>query len=259
MVKHKLAIIFFIFVICLPGRAAFAQDIQRVKAYFLNGDYRSAINEGEKLLSKDIDKQHSDELYYFLGLSYLKEGNYLRSSDIFAIIISEFKDSRFKDDAKLGLGDTYLLKGELDQAQNHYLDLLKNKPDTKLKAQLYLRLSKIAYKKGDTAAGKAYAEKLSTEMPFSPEAIKDMANLLDGAKGNVCYSVQVGSFSSATNANNLSSILNKNGYPAFVEEGSSRTSDKIYRVKVGRFSSRQEADATNEKLIRQGYPTKITP
>jgi len=53
-----------------------------------------------------------DELYYLLSLSYLKDGNYLRASDIFEIILREFKGSRFKEDALLALGDTYFLRGD---------------------------------------------------------------------------------------------------------------------------------------------------
>ncbi|MGA2775536.1 MAG: SPOR domain-containing protein [Candidatus Omnitrophota bacterium] len=260
MVKRKLILFLIIVLVNFFFTFSFAQEIDRLKACFLEGDYHCAIIEGEKALGNNIDKQHSDELYYFLGLSYLKEGNYLRASDIFAIVINEFKQSPFKDDSALGLGDTYFLQGDWDKAGNYYSDLLKNNPHIKLKAQLYFRLSKIAFKKGDTASGKAYADKLALEFPLSPEALVNNDIFLQAAKTTgVFYSVQVGSFSSSANAGNLSSILNKKGYSAFVEEGPSKGNDKIYRVKVGKFSKRQEAIIINDKLIQEGYPTRITP
>ena len=78
----------------------YALNIDKVKINFLNGDYKVAILEGEKLLANSKNAQGLDELYYFLGLSYLKDGNYLRASDICEIILNEFKNSRFSEGAK---------------------------------------------------------------------------------------------------------------------------------------------------------------
>jgi hypothetical protein len=79
--------------------SAYALNIDKVKINFLNGDYKAAILEGEKILAHSRQSPDTDELYYFLGLSYLKDGNSLRASDIFEIILSEFKDSRFRQEA----------------------------------------------------------------------------------------------------------------------------------------------------------------
>ncbi|MBN1913662.1 MAG: hypothetical protein JW788_04610 [Candidatus Omnitrophica bacterium] len=49
---------------------------------YLSGDYKAAISEGEKILAQAKDQDGLDELYYILALSYMKEGNYLRASDI---------------------------------------------------------------------------------------------------------------------------------------------------------------------------------
>ena len=258
MVKLKVFIIILVLV-CLSSLLSFAAEIERVRVCFVQGDYRCAIIEGEKVLGSNVDKQHSDELYYLLGLSYLKDGNYLRASDIFSIIINEFRDSRFKEEATIGLGDSYSLQGDFVGAKKCYLGLLKNSQSTKLKAQLYSRLSQVAFKQGDTVEGKAYADKLKTEFPLSPESLLDNDICSFPGKTEVYYSAQVGSFSNSINANNLVAILIKKGYSAFVEEGISKDKDKIYRVKVGKFSERKEAAIINDKLIREGYPTKICP
>ena len=88
---------------------AYALDLDKLKAYFLSGDYKSAITEGERVLAKVEDSGPIDELYYILGLSYLKDGNYLRASDIFEIILNECKGSHFKDDAILRLSSFSLM------------------------------------------------------------------------------------------------------------------------------------------------------
>ncbi len=92
---------------------AFALDLDKTRALFISGDYKAAITEGEKTMAKTTSNSLGlDELYYILGLSYLKDGNYLRASDIFEIILKEFKDTQFSADAKAGLADAYFLKGD---------------------------------------------------------------------------------------------------------------------------------------------------
>ena len=136
-------------------------NIDKVKICFLSGDYKSAISEGEKALANySGHPAYLDELYYILGLTYLKDGNYLRASDIFEIILKEFRNSTFKDEAKLGLGDTYFLRGDYDKAQRYYEELLNSNSRTKLKAQLYYRFSQIGLQKGDTQAAREYLDKL---------------------------------------------------------------------------------------------------
>jgi len=236
--------------------SAYALDIDKVKVYFLNGDYKSAISEGENVLTRYTSHSPNlDELYYILGLSYLKEGNYLRASDIFEIILREFKNSPFKDEAKLSLGDTYFLKGDYDEAQAHYGDLINSNPRTKLKAQAYYRLSQAALKKGDTQQAKEYLNKLKTDFPSSTEIKlnKDLYSLSD-----IYYTVQVGSFVNAANARNLCSKLIGEGYDAYLEEADTGT-PKAYRVKVGKLKSRSEAVQLENKLSSKGYPTKIAP
>ena len=60
--------------------SAYALNLDSLKANLLKGDYKAAISEGERLVARD---QRSDELYYLLGLCYLKDGNFLRSSESF--------------------------------------------------------------------------------------------------------------------------------------------------------------------------------
>ena len=235
---------------------ALALNLDKIKANFLNGDYKSAIIEGEKMLAAENDETGLDELYYILGLSYLKDGNYLRASDIFEIILGEFKDSEFKEEAKLGLGDTYFVRGDFELAESYYRELINNDSGGKLKPQVYYRFSQTGFKKGDMQQGKEYLEKLKTEFPQSPEArINDETCALDSGG---YYTVQVGSFFKKGNAESLTKKLTEAGHPAYMEEVSLQ--DKLsYRVKVGKLNTRQEALDLEGKLTRQGYPTKVCP
>jgi len=248
--------IIFSIVLVMWASNGYCMGIDKVKFYFLNADYKSAISEGEKVLKgSDTRSPNLAELYYILGLSYLKDGNYLRASDIFEIVLKEFKDSLFTEEAKLALGDTYFLKGDYDKAYGYYNELISSNPRTKFKALAYYRLSQVGFKKGDTQAAKEYLDKLKTDFPSSLEIKlnKDLYALSD-----IYYTVQVGSFVSSANARNLRDKLISKGYDAYLEEADMNNA-KAYRVKVGKVRSREEANQLENKLSSEGYPTKIIP
>jgi len=235
---------------------AFALDLDKVKILFLRGDYKSAIIEGEKLMASAGEESGVDELYYILGLCYLEDGNYLRASDIFEIILNEYRDSRFTDEARLGLGDTYFLRGDMARAEECFRELVRS--DSGLKAQGYYRLSQVAFKNGNTQAAKDYLEKLKQDSPQNIELIRDKDLLPGLGASEFYYTVQVGSFSKAVNARNLTEKLNRNGYPAYMEETSSGQKP-VYRVRVGKLHTRIEAVELQKKLAQEGYPTRIFP
>lgn len=234
---------------------AYALNLDKVKIYFLEGDYKGAIAEGERLIAKE---PHSDELYYMLGLSYLKDGNYLRACDIFEIILREFKNSDFRDEAKIGLGDAYFLREDYVKAKDYYQELIDSKPQSKFKAQIYYRLGQIQAKLGSAQQAKEYTDRLKQEFPLNLElrANKDLCLFTDS--DSVYYTVQVGVFLNFTNAKNLKERLLKKGYPAYIEEAAIG-GKKSYRVRVGKTQARQEIVSLENKLSGEGYPVKICP
>ncbi|MDD5431842.1 MAG: SPOR domain-containing protein [Candidatus Omnitrophica bacterium] len=246
--------------IALSFKMAYASDTERIKINLMEGNYKEAIKEGENILAQASDTSELDELYYILGLSYLKDGNILRASDIFEIILREFKNSKFKDDAKLALGNTYFLRGDFSKAEECYKEILKDSPNTKLKPELYSLLGQVGFKKGDTEQAKEYLAKLKKEFPLysGEELIKDL-NTVPDAKGDYSYTIQVGSFSSELNAKNLIAKLSAKGYSAYIEEGLSSRGKKYYKVRVGKLTSHNDAKELRDKLEQEGYPTKIIP
>ena len=239
---------------------AYGASLDTMKVYFLSADYKAAILEGEKLLAGAKDSSGLDELYYLLGLSYLKDGNYLRASDIFEIMLYEIKPNRFKEEAKLALGDTYLLRKDPGKAQEYYLALLQANPVTKLRAQLYYRLSKTGFDTGNTQQGAQYREKLKKEFPSDIEALtnQDICYIDKNTSSGTFYTVQVGYFANPSNARNLTQELASKGYPAYTEEVLI-AGKRYYRVLVGKSIVRRDTAILADKLSAQGYPTKICP
>ncbi len=233
---------------------ACALDLERAKAFFLAGDYSGCITEGEKLLASSGHSKEADELYYLLGLSYLKEGNFLRASDIFEIIIGEFKGSRYREEAYLGLGDAYFLKGDYAKAEKSYQELLAKHPKTAWKGLAYHRLSQCAFKEGDAKRGEEYLCKVKNDFAMNLE----VRNQTDIACPIVFHTVQVGSFASRQNAANLVAKLIQEGFPAYIENLTADGQVR-YRVRVGKCKVREDAVQLGEKLTQRGYPTKLYP
>ena len=248
----------FLFAFCgflsFARASAYALDLQPVKISFLSGDYKAAILAGEKLMANCSDAPEIVELYYFLGLAYLKDGNYLRASDIFEIILDEFKGSAFEMQAKLGLGDAWFFFGDYALAQGYYRRVAAEGVFLKYLPQVYYRLSECAIKLGDTDEAKKYLDKLKNEFPLNLEMKADG----DLSHPDFYYTVQVGSFSKSSNADNLCDRLIKKGYSPYIEPLVAQDK-KSYRVRVGKFVSRNDAVNLQDELSRQGYPAKIFP
>jgi len=251
---QKLCAITIIFSLFLVTASAAPINLDKAKEFFLKGDYAECIKECENILAYKEYSKDLDELYYLLALSYLKQDNFLRASDIFEIIINEFKDSAFKEDAMLGLGDTSFLRGDYDAAKSQYEAIISLSSQTKLKPVIYFRLAQINMKKGSWEKAQEYLDKLKKEYPLSFESRMNASP--DAEK--FYFTVQVGAFSKSSNAQNLSLNLKEKGYDSYIDEVSAK-GVKTCRVRVGRFSSRFEAEELAQKLSDEGYPTKIFP
>ena len=253
--KNKFIVISSVLLLILSFAAnSYALDLEKARVDFLKGDYPEAIKECENILAYKGYSKDLDELYYILGLSYMKQENYLRASDIFEIIINEFKDSSFKDDAMLGLGDTYLLRGDYTAAETQYKTFLNTQPQTKLKPVVYYRLAQVSMKQGSQKDAQGYMDKIKKEYPLSFESRIQLTVPQD----NPVFLIQVGAFSKNANADNLCQILVKKGYKAYIEDVSTGSAH-TYKVRVGKLASRFEAEQLQRQLANDGYPTKIFP
>ena len=250
-------------VICVG--AGYCLNLDKIKAAYLNGEYQAAVSEGEKILLTSVNHTGFDELYYYLGLSYLKDSNFIRSEDMFNRILNEFANGKYRSQAQLALGDVYFLQGDFEKARSAY-EVLTSDPDQKLKSALLYRQSQLALKMGDFAKNKELQEQLKSVYPFSLEAKQDKGVFIsvaqvrepevksEPASGN--FSVQVGVFSSKDNAINLAMELAKKGFSTYTEDAEI-DGKASYRVRVGKSSTQQEALELQIQLQQQGYPTKI--
>lgn len=255
--KSKVFISIFVFCFLfsvLPGTGLALSDLDKARVSFLKEDYQGCIEICENILAQDQYLKDLAEVYYLLGLSYLKTDNFLRSYDVFEIVIKEFKDSAFREEASIAQADIYFLKEDYRAALERYTAILKNSPQSRLRPLLYFRLAQVNLKNGSWQEAQKFLDKLSTEFPLSLE--KRLSRNISSQ--DFYFTIQVGAFSKQINAENLCKKLNEEGYPAFIQETDASTV-KTYRVRVGKLESRFAAEETAKKLTAEGYPANILP
>jgi len=250
------AVAILICVAVLSAGIIYASTVTSVKTYFLKGDYSKAIEVGEEEVNsaRHNSSNNRDQLYYFMGLCYMKEGDYLRAKKSFEFVIDEYPASQHFQDARMGIADISYLEGDYSKASRLYKDLLESSLSRDLIPGLYSRLSLSLSKLDQISQAQEYLLILQREYPESFESIKGNQLFNQGS----FYTVQVGAFSDRNNALRLKSKLLNQGYSAYVEElGDGEV--LTHRVRVGKLKSRQEAISLQDRLVRQDYPAKIFP
>ncbi|MDP2939722.1 MAG: tetratricopeptide repeat protein [Candidatus Omnitrophota bacterium] len=229
----------------------FAGD--KIEELFLRSDYPSVIEEASRILSQDKTSPNLDKVYFYLGLSNMKLGNFAEARNDFNIILREFPNSKLKERVNLSIADLYFLEENYPEAKNYYDNLAKD-TNSNILSLIYYKLAQTNMKLGKWQLAKEYLEKLKNEFPLSFEtSLAKNINVYDEF-----FTVQVGSFIDADKARNLSDEIKSAGLDSYIVIN--QLQDKtFYRVRVGKFASLKEAKELEKSLTEKNYPTKIFP
>jgi tetratricopeptide (TPR) repeat protein len=213
---------------------------------YLGGDYEEALIKAKHL-------GENDAVLYFLGLTYIKIGNYPQARDYLIKLKKNYPRSKFYEQALTRLADTYFLEGNLAKAKSSYEDILKKYPSYNYQPLVYLRLAQISNKEGIWQDKKLYLNKLKDKYPQAAET--RFINILESKDD--FFTIQVGAFSNIGNAVSLKEEI-VTRYEAYIAEDKNH-GYVLYKVRVGKFKSRKDAEKIYVKLIKQGYPARIIP
>lgn len=241
-----LAINFVASHICFGDEAT----LQKAWAYYLKGEHEKALDACRKI---SRSKALGEEGRYIMGLSFLKLGDYQQARKNFEFLLENYPKSERREQILLGIADSYYLEEEFEKAEQYYVRLLKDFPDTDYASIVYLRLGLCQRNQGKWQEAESSFYKVVRDFPLSleAEAVRDYLKEKTGY-----FSVQVGAFSKADNAQRLSGLLRKKGYDAYIEK--TCHGDKlIYRVRVGKFNTRKDAQKEAAKLKKEGFTVRI--
>jgi cell division septation protein DedD len=251
----SIAVLLIAYSLQLTAANADTDSMTTLEKFYLQGRYDQAITEADRLIDARVNRRY--EVYYVKALSELKAGRFSNARETFGKLIDAYPDSPRVFDANIGIGDSYYLAGNRIAAESIYKDALKKFPGDKNAALARERLDNCK----STQTAKAVQSVQSAPPPMADRRQDPAAQHFLPAqvpRGEVTegLSVQVGSFKSKRNAENLSNKLRKQGYESYVEIPVT-SKDKLYRVKVGHLSSKEEAEKLAARLKVRGYPTRI--
>lgn len=226
---------------------------EKIEELFLNNDYPAVIDEAGSILSKGTNQPNADKVYYYLGLSNIRLGNFSEARNDLNILLRDFTNSKFKDRASLAIADSFFLEENYLEAKNTYEKLAKNSGSDIL-SLVYYKLSQTNMKLGNWQEAKDCLEKLKNEFPQSFEA--SLARTINVSEEY--FTVQVGSFLNKEKAKMTASELKSSGFDSYIAETISQ-GKTFYRVRVGKLSSLNEAKELEKQLTGKNYPTKIFP
>jgi len=224
----------------------FALSITDVHKEYLFGNYEEAIR-----IAKGL--RESDQALYYLGLSYIKIGNYPKARTFLRRLVRRFSDSLFHEPGMIKLADTYFLEKDYSKAKELYLEIEQRSSSDSFMPAVLLRLAQIASRQGKWDEKAKYIKRIKSKYPKASEMkfVKVLEALGD------FFTIQIGAFSVRKNALLLVEELRDGYSPYIVKE--KKGSYLLYKVRVGRFRGRYDAQKVSSKLLDEGYPARIYP
>ncbi|MBI2870821.1 MAG: SPOR domain-containing protein [Candidatus Omnitrophica bacterium] len=227
----------------------------RVHQAYLAGDFKRVVEEANLYLERDARDRRADEVLHLRALARLSNGETRLAREDLLHLKDFYPKSGRRDQVYLDLGQCYALEGENGQAINIWKQGLLEHPSTPYRVLYLDRLARAHATRGEFSEARRYFEEVTRVNPQSAEALKARKLLQEN---ELYFTVQVGSFSQANNANKLIEELRALGVDPELSTVA-RGSRTLYRVRVGRFDARTDAERLASRLRRQGYLTKIFP
>ena len=244
----RYCILFVICLLCIVilPHTAYCLSLKDAQKEYIYGNYQEAIRKVHLL-------KPTDETLYFLGLAYIKVGDYPRAQIYLNKLIKRYPSSRFNSQGMVKLADTYFLQGDYNHARKLYSEITRKYPALNNIPTVYLRLAQIASRQGDWAGKRQYLKLIQDRYPQSSE-MKFVKTLKDYGD---FFTIQVGAFSERKNALALSQELKKDYSTYIVNDTKGNFS--LYKVRVGKFKSRYDVEKVATQLRNKGYPSRIYP
>jgi tetratricopeptide (TPR) repeat protein len=218
-------------------------------------DFKKGEELATALLSQNLSRPEKAQVQYYLGLSQLRQGDYVPAYDTFKKLIADRPSTDIYDKAYVGLVDALYMQGSYEQALKEATGLMARRPDSELMPLILLKAARANLKLARWKKARELLQKVIADYPESFES--NVARQLLEEKQY--FAVQVGAFGDKSRAEKtVQELLAKNEY-AYIVETRSNDGKTLYRVRVGQLTTLKDARVLESKLSGQGYPTLIYP
>ncbi len=247
-------LILCLIMVLIPA-AAHAAVLADVEAAVMDKDYAAGRDLASKLSKTTTDHKVRLEASYYLGLCYLRLGQFPRARSILKEVMNGAPSQDLYEKAALGVAEGLYMQGFYSDALKASHKLLFKYPNSPSKSLIYLKIARANLKLMRWEEAKAFLNKLIKEFPQSFEA-PIAKGLLEEKE---FFAVQVGAFLDQEKAMHLVEELKSKAQYAYIVETVSPEGRKFYRVRVGQIASLDSAQSVQTQLSRQGYPSLIYP
>ncbi len=256
-----------------PGGAWAAKShFQLGQSYYLQGKYDKALEHYGKIIISYSDDETYWPARYWKCRSLIAKGDYQEAMTALRSLGKSRSGKIGMDMILMSLGNCYLGMKDYEHAATTYRSLIESAPDSRRIPSAYLLLAKSLQSLGKLEEAKGFYRKviesygqsieaqqaqqhlnsLSAPQPAfpSPESVKRKPAAPETTKEaptSSYFSIQVGAFSSKSNAENLARQLRKKGYTVDIIPPASGKS-RLYRVRVGRYKTRNGALSAARRL-----------
>ncbi len=237
-----------------PLNAA-TDPLKDVQSAIMQEDYKTANKLAKDLLSQHLPRPQAMEVRYYLGLSYLRMGEYSPAYEAFKAVLADRPALALYDKAAIGVIDVLYMQEQYENASKEAVSLIAKRRDSDLMSLMYLKAARANLKLARWNRAREFLQKIIADYPGAFEA--DVARGLLEEKQY--FAVQVGSFNDKARAETLmKELLDRKEY-AYIVETRSPEGRTYYRVRAGQLTALQDAQELEKKLSGLGYPTLIYP
>ena len=235
-----------------PANKAANDAYLKIHDSFLNQNYTEVDQLANTYLAGGTGQSNAEDALYLQALSLLK----LNRADEARVKLRELENSFTaidrKASASASIADSYFYEGNYTQAYDAYQETLRKYPNSDQTNYALFKLEELSSRLGKPPLNEStYHLSTAPRAPFLTPPQQQMS-----IEEIPFFTVQVGSFSKARNANVLVRKLSGRRYDAYIGRD---PSSGMYRVRVGKFESKTDALAIESRLKKEGYPTKIYP
>jgi tetratricopeptide (TPR) repeat protein len=228
---------------------------EKIQEAYLMASYEEVVRLGDQYLDRYKGVRNADQVFHTVALAHLELKSYSKARQRLFSLRSLFPRSPMGDQVGISLGQSFFLEGRVDEAVQVWQNSLAAFPESQYRVIYLERLAHGFEKQGRFDEARAYLERIATDYPKGFYAREAQERL---ERGDLFFTVQVGSFSDKKNAQILVNELKDFGMASHLSISKSglRT---FHRVRIGQYDTKREAEQVASRLRKKGYLTKIYP